>query len=301
MHKKLLLLSALVFWPSYSYSDSIAPWYGYTGNAITDQSLRWSMPGVLPGAPGLDIDNVIYSYRINKETGEHVDVYVYNENANGTGYIFREHDEWKPGSLSGTQINKVVPLGRLHRDLFGPGGIDVEGNGSVSDANVVYTYRVDPCYDPQFDPNCPGYQIQIPNIEVPEYDIYDALASGDADQDRWNPIYDEEYDEEKQLTYEEKKKQEEEEEKDRKQRLEDALTEAGRSALFAEALAASMLTDSMQINLNSYTNKTINGGVYNDTIVMADKTLSDSKNGLRNGLAQQILHQQMVEMQYGLQ
>lgn len=297
MHKKLLLLSALVFWPSYSYSDSIAPWYGYTGNAITDQSLRWSMPGVLPGAPGLDIDNVIYSYRINKETGEHVDVYVYNENANGTGYIFREHDEWKPGSLSGTQINKVVPLGRLHRDLFGPGGIDVEGNGSVSDANVVYTYRVDPCYDPQFDPNCPGYQIQIPNIEVPEYDIYDALTSGDADQDRWNPIYDEE----KQLTDEEKKKQEEEEEKDRKQRLEDALSEAGRSALFAEALAASMLTDSMQINLNSYTNKTINGGVYNDTIVMADKTLSDSKNGLRNGLAQQILHQQMVEMQYGLQ
>lgn len=294
MHKKLLLLSALVFWPSYSYSDSIAPWYGYTGNAVTDQSLRWSMPEVLPGAPGLDIDNVIYSYRINKETGDHVDVYVYNENANGTGYIFREHDEWKPGSLTGTQINKVVPLGRLHRDLFGPGGIDVEGNGSVSDANVVYTYRVNPCYDPQFDPNCPGYQIQIPNIEIPEYEIYDALASGDADQEDWNPIYEDE----EELSDEEKKKQEEEEEKDRKQRLEDALAEAGRSALFAEALAASMLTDSMQINLNSYTNKTINGGVYNETIVMTDRTLSDSKNGLRNGLAQQILHQKMIEMQY---
>jgi hypothetical protein len=297
MRKKLHLLLALVFWPSYSYSEGIVPYYGSTGNAITDQSLKWSMPDVLPNPPGLEIDNVIYNYRINKETGDHVDVYVYNENANGTGYIFREHDEWRPGSLSGTEINKVVPLGRLHRDLFGPGGIDVDGNGSVSDASVIYTYRVDPCYDPQFSPACPGYQIQVPDIYSPDYEIYDALASGDADIDQWE----DRYGDEEELSEEEKKKLEEEEEKDRKERLEKALSEADRTALFAEALAASMLSDSLQINLNSYTNRTIDGGVYNETVTLQDRILSDSRNGLRNNFAQQLLHQKMVEMQYGIE
>ena len=157
MLKKLLLLLALAFWPCYSYSESIAPYYGYTGNAAADQAYRWAMDAILPDPPGLDVENVIYSYKIEKETGDLVTVYVYNENVVGDGYIFRERDDWLPGSLSGTQINKVVPLGRVHRDLFGDGGIDVEGPGSVYDASVVYTYRVDPCYDPQFDSNCPNY------------------------------------------------------------------------------------------------------------------------------------------------
>ena len=294
MRKKLLLLLAVVFWPSYSYSESIAPYYGTTGNAITDQSLRWSMGNVLPDPPGLEIDNVIYRYRINKETEDHVDVFVFNKNAEGTGYIFREHDEWRPGSLSGTEINKVVPLGRLHRDLFGDGGIDVEGNGSVYDANVIYTYRVDPCYDPQFDPNCPGYKIVVPDVEEVNYEYYDGSEFA------LNYRYEEEtYEEEdEELSEEELKEQEEEEEKDREERLEEALAEAGRSALFAEALAASQIADATQINLNSYTNKTIQGGVYNETVTLRDSQLPDAKSGLRNGLAQQLLHQKMVEMQY---
>jgi hypothetical protein len=32
--------------------------------------------------------------------------------------------------------------------------------------------------------------------------------------------------------------------------------------------------------------------------VLQDAQLPDSKSGLRNGFAQQLLHQQMVEMQY---
>ena len=254
------------------------------------------MGNVLPDPPGLEIDNVIYSYRIEKETGEHVDVYVYNENANGTGYIFREHDEWRPGSLSGTEINKVVPLGRLHRDLFGDGGIDVEGNGSVYDANVIYTYRVDPCYDPQFDPNCPGYQ--LPDIPPPpDYEIYDALADGHASQSQWRDPDEDELDDEE-LSEEELAALEEEEEKDRKERLEEALFEAGRAALFAEALAMSQMKDSVQINMNNYYAKSIPGGEYKESVVLADRQLPDAKNGLRNGFAQQLLHQQMVEMQY---
>lgn len=296
MHKKLLLLLVVVFWPSYSYSESIAPYYGYTGNAITDQSLRWSMPDILPDPPGLYIDNVLYQYRIDKETDDLVSVYVYNETADGSGYIFRDREDWQPGSLAGTQITKVVPLGRLHRDVFGDGGIEVEGPGSVYEPNVVYTYRVEPCYDPQFDPNCPGYKPPAPP-PPPDIEIYDAIASGDADQEQYRDPEEDELEEEE-LTEEELAKLEEEEKEDREMRLEAALFEAGRAALFAEALAKSQLKDSVQINMNNYYAKSIPGGEYKDTVSIADRQMPDAKNGLRNGLAQQLLHQQMVEMQY---
>lgn len=259
------------------------------------------MGDILPDPPGLFVDNVIYTYRIDKETGDTVKVYVYNENANGTGYIFREKDEWVPGSLAGTQINKVVPLGRLHRDVFGDGGIDVEGNGSVYDANVVYTYRVEPCYDPQFDPNCPNYQIPIDINDIYKGDdikVYDAVESGDADRMDYEDKA--EYKEEETLTEEEIAELEEDEEEDRNMRLEQALFEAGRAALFAEALAMSQLSNAAQINMNAYYDKSLQGGTYRDTIALIDRQLPENKRGLRNGLAQQLLHQEMVEMQYNL-
>ena len=252
------------------------------------------MPNVLPDPPGLEIDNVIYRYRILKETEDHVDVFVYNENAEGTGYIFREHDEWRPGSLSGTEINKVIPLGRLHRDLFGDGGIDVEGPGGVYDANVIYTYRVDPCYDSQFDPNCPGYELPLHLVPKFEYEYYDGtewVTRYDFDEEKYN-------EEDEEINEEDLKEQEEEEEKDSEERLEEALFEAGRSALFAEALAASQIADATQIDLNTYTSKVIQGGVYNETVTLRDVQLPDARNGLRNGLAQQLLHQKMVDSQY---
>ena len=204
MSQRLLLSAALVLLPGYSYSDSIKPYYGSTGNAVTDQSLRWSMPDVLPEPPGLDIDTVIYNYTIRKQTEDSVTVHVQNENADGTGYIFRETDQWLPGSLDGTEINKVVGVGGIHRDLWGDGSIVTEGNGSVEDPSVIYTYRVDPCYDPQFDPNCPGYEIQVPDIPAVNYEIYDATA-GDADQTQYNPD-DELYDDEEGLSDEERAK-----------------------------------------------------------------------------------------------
>ena len=299
MLKRRLLLALAGLLPCYSYSDSIIPYYGYTGNAAADNALRWSMQGVLPDPPGLDIENVIYSYRIQKETGEWVTVYVSNENASGSGYIFRERDDWKPGSLSGTEINKVVPLGGIHRDLFGDGSIEVEGNGSVYDTSVVYTYRVDPCYNPQFDPNCPGYE--IPTIDVEEVDLsslYDPFEEGHTNRDQYNE--EELYDDEEKLTEDELAENEKEEEKDREERLEKALAEAGRSALFAEAFAVSQMIDSINLatNIEVYYAASIPGGVYNDVITLNDKELPENKKGLRNGLAQQLLHQQMIELQY---
>lgn len=284
--------------PSYSYSEGIQPYYGYTGNAAADNALRWSMPNVLPSPPGLDIENVIYSYRIQKETGDWVTVFVSNLNANGNGYVFRERDDWKPGSLSGTQINKVVPLGRIHRSLFGDGSIEVQGNGSVTDTNVVYTYRVDPCYDPQFNPACPGYKIVVPEIYQPEYELYDALANGDANQKQHEQ--EEKADSEEELSEEEKAKLEEEEKRDSKERLEKALAEADRTALFAESLAAAQMLDSLNAskNINAYYSASIPGGAIGDTVRLIDKQLPENRLGLRNGLAQQLLHEKMINSQY---
>ena len=256
------------------------------------------MPDVLPEPPGLDIDTVIYNYTIRKQTEDQVDVYVGNENADGTGYIFREHDQWRPGSLDGTEINKVVGVGGIHGDLWGDGFIDVEGNGSVEDPNVIYMYRVDPCYDPQFDPNCPGYKIPVPDIpEIDLTQLYDATQDENVDLDRST---DPDYQNEENLDENEKKKKEEEEELKRKYRLEKAMSASDAAALFAESQMIRQMNEvaNTAANANGYYTKSIPGGAYEDSIQLADKQLPDNRRGLRNNLAQQRLHQQMVDEQY---
>ena len=299
MLKKKLFLALVVLLPSYSYSESISPYYGYTGNAAADNALRWSMSNVLPEPPGLDIQNVIYSYRIQKETGDFVTVNVQNENASGTGYIFRETDEWRPGSLSGTQINKVIGVGSIPREAWGDGSIEVNGPGSVYEANVVYTYRVDPCYDPQFDPNCPGYVQPMPTIyEVDLDSLYDATKDENIDLDRKVSL---EQNEEN-LEENEKDKKEAEEEQKRKYRLEKAMSAVDASAIFAESQRIQQMNAlaNMAATTQGYYAASIPGGAYNDSVVLVDAKLPENKNGLRNGFAQQLLHQQMVDSQFKL-
>jgi len=304
MLKKLLWVLVACCWASYSYSDGINPYYGYTGNAAVN-GLSWNMRDVLPSPPGLDINGVIYNYTIRKQTEDSVTVNVQNENISGTGYIFRERDEWKPGSLDGTQINKVVPVVPSNRSLWGDGSIEVQGNGSVEDARVLYTYRVDPCYDPQYSPQCPGYKVIIPDIEIVDYEIYDATAdaytqNACVEGDTSSQCVAQKDDDDEGESEEEKEEREAEEEKDRKERLEEALAEADNSAMFANALAQSQILAAIDAarNINSYYAKTISGGVYNETISLPRTELPDNKQGLRNGLAQQLLHQQMVQSQY---
>lgn len=302
MLKKLLLVSAALCWASSSYSDSIAPYYGQTGNAAANGN-TWSMDDVFPlGVPGLDVDLVIYNYTILKQLDDSVRVHIQNENANGTGYIFRETDEWKPGSLSGTEINKAVPvIPGIPRQAWGDGSIEVEGNGQVEDANVIYNYRVDPCYDPQYDPNCPGYQVVVPDIpEVDLASLYDVTQDENIDLDRNVNLDEIEADEEDKKSEEELAEEEAEEEKDRKERLEKALAEADNSVMFAQAIAAAQMLDSINAatNMNSYYASSIPGGVYQESITLPDRDIPENRQGLRNGLAQQLLHEKMIDMQY---
>jgi len=296
MQKKLLLMAVLVFWPSYSYSESIAPYFGTTPNAAAGGT-TWDMNTLLPTPPGLDINGVIYNYTIQKDVNDSVDVHVQNKNANDTGYIFRETDEWGVGSLGGTEIRKVVPvIPNIPRTSWGQGSIEVEGPGSIEDPNVVYMYKVDPCYDPQFDPNCPGYEIPIPVIATPEIEIYDAT------QDEYVNLNDDEKVllEENEKTVEEELDEDEEEEEKRKREYRLAmLAETNAAQLFAENQRIQQMNEIMQNQVNNtYLNKTINGGAYNETITIVDKTIDDNNIGLRNNFAQQLLHEQMVQEQY---
>ena len=293
MLKKLLLMVSVVCLPSYSYSESVTPYFGTTGNAASS-GYSWSMDDILPAPPGLDINGVIYSYTPQKETEADMKVHVQNENANGTGYIFRDTEDWS-GAQGGIEVRKVIGIGDIPRQLWGDGSIEIEGEGNIEDGTVIYSYKVDPCYDPQFSPSCPGYQQpEPPEVETVDVNsLYDAtkddaviIATAETDDD----IYEEE----------EQSELDEESEEEKEMRLEKALAAVDNSALFAEAFAQSQILASMNnaIQMNAYYAAQLKGGEYKETVVLVDKKIDDNKKGLRNGLAQQLLHEEMVSQQY---
>jgi hypothetical protein len=254
------------------------------------------MKDVLPTPPGLDINGVFYRYTANKNPEDDMKVHVQNKNANGTGYVFRDTEDWS-GAPGGIEVRKVIGIGDIPRAAWGDGSIEVEGTGTVDDASVIYSYKVDPCYDPQFSPSCPGYKIPVPVIPEVKLDIYDAT------QDEYVNLSSEEKvsieENEERLAEKEEEEKEAEEEKKRKYRLEKLMSVADAAALFAENQVIEQMNNIMQNQINNtYLTATIPGGQYKETIVLVDTKLPENKAGLRNGLAQQILHEKMISQQY---
>lgn len=153
---------------SYSYSEEI---FGTTQNAAAG-GLNWVMTNVLPQQAGLTVNSVIYRYTAVKDPATGMIVYVQNENAQAPGYVFREKDDWS--GIPGNTINKVVPVGNIPGELWGDGSIEVEGEGSVINAQVAYGFQYDPCFDPQTSPDCPGYKDPF-LVGVMEPEIVDPL------------------------------------------------------------------------------------------------------------------------------
>jgi C1A family cysteine protease len=134
--------------------------------------------------------------------------------------------------------------------------------------------------------------------DIPEVDlstIYDATEDAEI-----TTTEQPDYKDEEEMSDEEKEKQEEEEKKDSEERLEKALAAANTSAMFAESLAQAQMLDAMNlaINMNTYYAASIKGGTYNDSVSLVDSKLPENRKGLRNGLAQQLLHEKMIDMQY---
>ena len=275
---------SLALLPSYLHSDPYS--YGATGNAASS-SLSWGMSGVLPDVTGIDINGLIYRYTTVKNTEDDMLVHVGNKNADGSGYIFRETDDW-----SGVPSNTIVKsfnLSNIPATSWSTVSIEVEGEGSVKDAVVIYNYRIDRCFDPQSDPTCAGYVKPMPVL--PEVVVYDALEDDavvetlEADEFQ--------YDEDGNLILSEEEEEEE-------TRIEMGLTASANALTLFKTQGQDdiIMAINQQTNIAMYYNASINGGVYADAAGLADSEILDNKKALRNNLAQQILHEQMVDMQY---
>jgi len=275
----------LALYPSYSHSEPYL--YGFSGNAAY-YSLNWSMTPMFPDVLGLDINGLTYKYRTVKETDADMKVSVGNLNSAGDGYTFKEVDDWS-GMPSNT-IVKTFPIPNIPIENWGDGSITVEGEGTVEDAVVIYNFRIDECFDPQLNPSCPGYIKPVPDL--PEIEVYAALED-DAVLDAIDTEQDYEYDEDGNIISEDDNEEKE-------TRIELGLIASENALTLFKTQGQSNIINQMnqQTNIAMYYNSAINGGIYDDVASLDGGSISDNKKGLRNNLAQQILHEQMVDMQY---
>ena len=277
---------SLALCSSYSYSSADPFRYGASGNAARN-ALSWGMSSVFPPIGGIDINGLIYRYSTIKETDADMKVTIGNLNAEGDGYTFKETDDWS-GVPSNT-ITKSFPLANIPLESWGDGSITVEGEGTVKDATVIYTFRVDECYDPQLNPSCAGYVKPIPKLPVVE--IYNALE----DDAVINAIEDEnfEYEETAEIP-------DEDEDDDKPTKLELGLMSSQNAlTMFKEYEQSEMINIiNLQTNIQTYYNSSINGGIYEDKYKLSDEQMPDNKSALRANLAQQLKHEEMVNMQY---
>lgn len=272
----------------YSYSNETV--YGSTENAAS-VGLNWVMTNVLPQQAGLTVGNVIYRYTAIKNADDDMVVSVQNENSRGDGYIFRSVDDWS--GIPGNTINKAVPVSNIDISYWGNGSIEWSGTGSIEDASVIYTYQYDPCFEPQTNPSCPGYVAPV-DYSAEEAESYDALNEDyvQNELDRKQTLKDEEEEEEAERKANILRKKRESDE-----RLEVMLGYVNTSLLSDGQIIKHEMLKATN-NLSGAYYATISGGEYADTIKMVDSKLPDSKSGARTNLAQQVLHQQMVDSQY---
>ena len=271
---------------SYCYSDEIV--FGSTQNAAA-AGYNWVMTNVLPQQAGLEVNGVVYRYTTVKKTEDDMIVNIQNLNAQGQGYIFRNSDDWS--GLPGNTIARAIPVNNIPIQFWGDGSIDVEGEGDVINASVVYTYQFDPCFNPQSDPSCPGY-IDFSQYSIETVEGYDPLDDEFIRQEmeRKAKLDDEDEKERQRKKVEAQKKQ--------RQRLEVALGAIDSALMTAEAEAKAADFFALAEIPQNYTVLDIPGGVYNESTRLVDAKLPDNSRALRNNWAQQLLHEQMIDLQY---
>jgi len=156
---------------------------------------------------------------------------------------------------------------------------------------VVYSYKYNnDCITPISDPSCPGYiDAVLAMMGNEKIEAYDPLA----DENIADVI-----DEKAEL--DEDVQQEDEEKAEAKDRLQRMLSGVNDSILYANVSSQNLLMFAMSRNnnLSPYYDKKLSGGTYTETVVLSDGELPDNAKGARAGLAQQILHADMVSMQY---
>jgi hypothetical protein len=273
-------LALLVAYSAASYSSEYE--FGYSNNAALGNS-NWGMSDALfpvPSIQGVDINGVFYRYTAVKERPDDFTVSIQNEAATTSGYIFRETDDWS--GRSGGTIQKFVPVPYSPVGDWGNGSIEQVGIGEVEDATVLYSYRYDAS-------RVQSAQEAYDFSQVSTYDalndrnVLAALAPTDP------KLYEDDEDEKEGDGSDEEGN-----------RLETALAASDNALAMGLGISQAALLKSMNIatNLNNYYAANIDGGVYRETTKLVDSKLPDNKRALRNNLAQQKLHKQMVDKQW---
>jgi len=260
--------------------------YGISGD-MAGTGHTWGMNIGPSNTRGLRINGVYYQYTPVKNTEDDMVVYVRNKKIGG-GYIFESSDDWS-GLPGGIPITRGFLVDNSPIELWGDGSIDVEGTGSVKDANVIYSYKYNnDCLTPMSDPSCPGYTDAVLGMMNNQtIEAYDSLSDKNI-----TDVLDEEVDLEEDT--------DEEEADEEKEMLEKILSSVDDSVLSANVVSQNLLMYAMTHagTMNTYYDKKLAGGVYEETVVLDGGNLPDNKKGARAGLAQQLLHTQMVGMQY---
>ena len=253
------------------------------------------MPDLLPDATSpyvtVEVNGITYRYTMTKDPNSDALVHVRNEDAIDGGYVFEETDDWS--GVPGATIQKFFRLPYIDSTRWGDGEIAVEGEGQVSDATVVYNYKlvVDEqgikCISPLSDPTCPGFLA--------------ALREHLAGLDSLNPD-DPFYDEWVQAQLEKEAELEEEEvsakEDSNEESLETQLNAKNTIEDLNDSKQAEMLAQLTQTQtIEPYYTTYIPGGEYNDVITLEDTILPDNPRALRN-FANDTNHREMVRSQY---
>ena len=159
--KKILIVCLLL--ANNAYGEYL---YGISGN-MAGTGHTWGMTTLGPSNNrGLRINGVYYQYTPVKNIEDDMRVHVRNKKVGIVGeYIFSVTDDWS-GHPGGIPITKGFNIDNLPIELWGDGSIDIEGNGSVVDASVLYSYKYNEgCLTPLSDPSCFGYMDERESIE----------------------------------------------------------------------------------------------------------------------------------------
>lgn len=239
------------------------------------------MNTVLPQATGLTVEGVIYQYTTVKNTSDPMVVTLQNKNAVGEGYIFRKQDDWT--GLKENTITKLVPTQSILGTRWGDGEFKIEGTGEIKNQTVIYKYKYDTCADPTSDPRCPNYIPKVPKLAETLDPLEDELLKKAIE----NKVFKEE---EKKIEIHLAEKKEKEA----------AIKKAISNSLVSQLDAQRALQFEMMNNIPGYNLYTVSmpGGVYKDVLKFPEKYLPDNRRGRNLGLAQEQMHNSMVDLQY---
>ena len=299
MTNKSRLSWAAVLWVasySYCYSDTT---YATTNNAAQN-GLRWALTNILPDFSQpfmtVEINGINYEYTMVKEKDADATVTLSHDDlANPGEKIFEHTDDWS--DQYGGTIRKFFRFGYTNANRWGEGKLDIEGEGSIEDPYVIYNYKMvidetmQKCFlTPLADPMCPGYDDAlsdyIANLEAPEIDdpFYDEWVQANLAEEAEKP--------------KEEEVIEEVEEEEREESLEEQLGGESLEAMVDTSEQASILAELAQVpKLNQYYATSLQGGVYEETLVLPSTNYPDNRRALRN-LASDANHRTMVRSQY---